>query len=326
MAVPSSVEEAYRRIEPALTALARYVRSTLRPWCDERDYLYQDRVKRLDSLAEKLETGRYERWSELDDLFACTIVIPTPTHEAAVIAFLEKAFQATELRRRNSTMKAPEVFRFDSTRFIGRVNIMGLSELPPGAEEIRFEIQIPTVFEHAWSVVTHDLAYKADDADWRRARLAAQLKAAVEQIELVIAGFEGNIDFVAQSAYPEVDARQRVVETFKTLRSDGFVSGELEPSSWSRFADNVYALVGSYSSRYQTPTRVVDLCDAVDRHLRKHDPLGDLHSGSLFQAVVGLIYSDVVLNANFDAYVIVDSSELHDIHSVATVPRPFVFD
>ena len=127
MAVPSSVEEAYQRVRPALVALAEYVESTLRPWCDENNYLYHGRIKDPESLSAKLETGRYESWSMLDDLFACTLVVPTPKHEEAAIALLDEAFQRVELRSRNSTEKAPETFRFDSTRVIGRVKTSAMS-------------------------------------------------------------------------------------------------------------------------------------------------------------------------------------------------------
>ena len=326
MAVPSSIETAYLQVVPSITSLARYVGSTLRPWCEVRNYLYRDRLKGLDSVAEKLETGRYKRWSDLDDLFACTIVVPTTAHEGTVLEFLDSVFIRAELRARNSTVKAPEVFRFDSTRFIGYVQPTGNSELAPGADAIKFEVQVPTIFEHAWSVVTHDLAYKADDADWRRARLAAQLKSAVEQIELIVAGFEANIDFVAASAFPETDVKQEIVNRFKQLQREGKVSAELVPTSWSRFANNVYALVRSYSSRYQAPNRAMQLCEAVERYLRADNPLADIHSGSLFQAVLGVVHSGAIPNANLDDFVVVESSELRDVHGVDAVSKAFVFD
>lgn len=146
MAVPSSVAEAYSQVEPALLALRRYVGATLRPWCESKDYLYRERVKGMDSVSEKIETGRYARWSELDDLFGCTVVIPTVTHEERVLAFLEEAFERVELRQRNSTAKAPDVFRFDWSRVICRVSGTAALELPPGTEGLLFEVQVPTVF------------------------------------------------------------------------------------------------------------------------------------------------------------------------------------
>jgi hypothetical protein len=198
--------------------------------------------------------------------------------------------------------------------------------MPAGSDAIQFEVQIPSVFEHAWSVVTHDVVYKADVVDWRRARLAAQLKGAVEQIELIVAGFEENIDFVPKSEDPEIDAIQAVVETFQALHSEGYISEELRPKSWSRFAENVYRLVRSYSSRAQAPARLVELSAAADTYLRANNTLADIHSGSLFQAILGFVNSKAVPNGRLDGYVVVGSSELRDVHEVASIPRPFIFD
>ena len=133
---------------------------------------------------------------------SCKVVVPTAAHEPAVLEFLDAAFQRVELALRNSTNKYPDVFRFDSTRWRGRVQPLSGLLGPPGLEALMFEVQIQTVFEHAWTVVTHDLVYKADAIDWRRLRLAALLKAATEQLDLVVAGFEASLDFVPRSPDP----------------------------------------------------------------------------------------------------------------------------
>jgi ppGpp synthetase/RelA/SpoT-type nucleotidyltranferase len=326
MAIPTAVEEAYRRAETSVTAVGRYVSVALSSWCEDNDYIFLKRVKRLGSTAEKLETGRIASWREISDLFGCSVVVPTASHEAKVREFLDMAFVASEIRDRNSTPKPPDIFRFDSTRYIAKVRPEGAMELPPDAGDLLFEVQIRTVFEHAWAVVTHDLVYKADDSDWRRARLAAHLKAAVEQIELIIAGFESNMEFVATSNHPETDAKQVIVDSFRQLHSDGFITNELVPESWRRFADNVFALVGSYSNRYQSPARAQELCVTADAHLRATGSASELHSGSLFQVLVGLVNAGIIPNASLGNFTLVESSALRDLHGVAAVPRPFVFD
>ncbi len=326
MAVPTAVIRAYSLSETALLALARYVNATLAPWCDERGYALLVRVKTVVSVSEKLESGRFRRWSEVDDLLACSIVVPTAAHEEAVREFLDRVFVRVGVKDRNSSPKPPDVFRFDSTRYTATVSENGARGLPPGAEALRFEVQIRTVFEHAWSVVTHDLVYKADDVDWRRLRLGAYLKAVVEQIDNMVAGFESNIDFVMPGRDAGTEARQRVVEVFKRLLEDGAITAELAPESWRRFADNVYALVASYSPRPDTARRVKELCVAVDAHLRGTSLAADFHSGSLFQAVVGLIVAGIVPSASVSRFTVVESSELRDLYGVGTVPKAFIFD
>lgn len=326
MGVPSRILNYYSSEEGSITTVERYVSQTLRPWCDKRGFPFKGRMKRLQSLSEKLESGRYASWSELDDLYACTIVLPTPQHEEATLEFLSQAFAPVEIKRRNSTKKSPDVFRFDSTRFIGTIRVGDGSPLPEKVGLIKFEVQLPTAFEYAWSVVTHDLVYKTDDFDWRKARMAALLKGAVEQIELLIAGFSANVGIIPQSSHPESDAKHEVVQVFKSLIEDGVIDTQLAPESWSRFADNLFALVASYSNRNAAPQKLRDLAKAVDERARSTGEYSSIVGGSLFQIPLGCINSGFVQGANLSRFVIVDSVELRDIHGVEKVPRPFRFE
>ena len=325
MPVPSRLEEAYSEARPAVEAVSQYVSSTVRPWCDKNDFLFSGRLKTVESLSEKLESGRYDRWSSLDDLYACSVVVPTAAREGVVVDYLRRIFEEVELRPRNSTKKAPEVFRFDSTRFIGKLRITEGLELPPGSSMVRFEVQVPSAFEHAWAVVTHDLVYKSPDMDWRKARLAAQLKAGVEQIELIIAGFEANLDFVAQSSYPEIDAKQAIIDTFKRLMDDETVSLALTPQSWSRFAENFYGLM-SKSLRGATPYRMSGILAAIENDLVGSGMARGIMSGSLFQVVLGCVGRGVVSGVSLTPLIVVDSPELRDFHGINSIPNAFIFD
>lgn len=325
MPAPSRLEEVYSQAHPAIQAVGQYVASTIRPWCDSEGYLFSGRFKTIGSLAEKIESGRYESWSKLDDLYACRVVVPTPTHEPNVVGFLRTVFDEVELRARNSTQKAPDVFRFDSTRFIGRLRLTEGLDLPPGASAVLFEVQIPSAFEYAWAVVTHDLVYKAEDMDWRKARLAAQLKAAVEQIELIIAGFQANLDFVAQSSYPEIQAKQDLIDAFQAMMVEGVVSPDLSPESWSRFADNVYSLISKYLRR-GTPFRIPSIIDAIRTDLQGNEMAKEIRSGSLFQVVLGCINRGVIKGVSLDDFPVIESPELRDLHGVTQIPKSFNFD
>lgn len=326
MAVPSKILNAYQQIQSDLEATERYVSQTLRPWCDKRGYPFKGRRKDVESLSEKLESGRYQRWSAIDDLYACTVVIPTTAHENQVLDFLSQAFEEVEVRRRNSTQKPPDVFRFDSTRYVGRIRTYPGLGIPESVSEVNFEIQIPTAFEYAWTVVTHDLVYKSEDFDWRKGRIAALLKASVEQIELLTSGFEQNVALVPKSPHPESDAKREIVTAFKGLIQEGLISKELEPASWSRFADNFYALVRSYSGAYSAPDRAIELTEAAVRTMGETKEFSTIRSGSLFQVVLGLVHSGVVEKTHLSKFVVVDSVELRDIHKIDRVPKPFLFD
>ncbi|MGW1267714.1 hypothetical protein [Streptomyces sp. NPDC002491] len=326
MAIPSRVLNAYRQVEPTLDVVDRYVSQTLRAWCDQRSYPFKGRKKELPSLSEKLESGRFERWSEVDDLYACTVVVPTATHEQAVLGFLSDAFAEVEVRRRNSTQKPPDVFRFDSTRFVGKIRHFPGLDIPEEASRIQFEVQIPTAFEYAWAVVTHDLVYKSDDFDWRKQRLAALLKASVEQSELLISGFEANVGIVPKSPHPDSDTKQSIVQIFRSLVESGVISGELEPASWSRFADNFYSLVKSYAGSRTAPAKALELAEAIKARIEATGDCAELMSGSMFQIALGLVGSKIVPKASLSNFVVVDSVELRDFHNLEKIPKVFDFD
>lgn len=81
MIVPAPVEAKFRQVQPQIREVSQRALSIIRRYVEENELAFVHRLKRSSSLAEKLETGRYERWAELDDLFACAIVVPTFTEE-----------------------------------------------------------------------------------------------------------------------------------------------------------------------------------------------------------------------------------------------------
>lgn len=324
MAVPARILARYQQSETELIALGSYVSATLRSFCDRHGYTYLGRRKGVESVSEKIETGRFASWSSLDDLYAATIVVPSAAHEDRVLAFLNAVFAEVALRRRGTAQKAPDIFRFDATRFIGRVREETAAAYTPGIDLISFEVQVLTVFEHAWTVATHDLVYKSDTMDWRKHRLAAQLKAAVEQIELIIAGFEANVVAVPVSPHPESESKQEFLLTVRQLVSDELIPEMLAPASWGRFADNVYALVSSYSrNRFSAPSDLATLTETI--RTKSADGAWDVRSGSLFQFIIGQVVG-MDSTGNINNFIVVESEELRDVHGVEAVPKPFLLD
>ncbi|MFI5892977.1 hypothetical protein ACIA5D_22980 [Actinoplanes sp. NPDC051513] len=325
MPAPERLRLEYEKASPLLRELQAYVARTLRPYCDSEKYIFLDRVKDLESLSEKLESGRYSSWSDLDDLYACTIVIPVPSHEAEVLDRLRRSFQEVNLRDRSIAKKAPEVFRFDGLRWYGRMNSEAAAARQPGMATITFEVQVLTAFEHALSLVTHDLVYKADNADWKRLRLAAQLKAAVEQIELIIVAFDQAADSVRVSPWPEMEAKERLISGFKNFFALDLISEVLVPASWRRFADNTYDLIRSYErDPNKLPSSVDDLLSACESRLQDSSLPGPPISGSLFRYVLSVVNSPAI-RGNLNKFVIVDSSDLAELYGIKSVPRRFTF-
>lgn len=202
MGVPVALQMAYNNRLDSLRELEAIVGPTIQRWASTHDYLFKDRVKEAESLSEKLETGRFASWPDIDDLYACTVVIPTTSHVERVLDFLRAAFREREVRGQGISQKAPDVFRFDAPRFIGTLIPQEGVERSAGLDDVLFEVQILTAFEYAWVVATHDLVYKGGHVDWRRARLAAHLKAAAEEADALIASFELTAESIRSHLMP----------------------------------------------------------------------------------------------------------------------------
>jgi hypothetical protein len=323
---PESVRAAYSKIEHLVIDLENYVSETLKTYAASNKYLFFGRRKTYDSLAEKLEGGRFTAWSKLDDLYACTLVVPTIAHEESVLGKLGQYFDCVEIRSRATAQTAPDVFRFDTTRFYGRLREESAVSRPRGVQEIIFEVQMPTVFEYAWITVTHDLVYKGAEVDWKKLRLAAQLKAAVEQIETVIGAFSAASLAVPTSSSPEIEAKQRIVASFRSMIEDGIISANLEPASWRRFSENIWALVKSYDRNPRSAPDSVDrLIEGIRTRWSQSDSPPCPDTGTLIQLVVSFVASEES-HGKLDKFCIVDSTELRDLYGLTSIPLPFNFD
>ena len=74
---------------------------------------------------------------------------------------------------------------FDDLRSYGKLK--NNPKLPSTSiNNVLFEIQIKTFLQHAWTLATYDRTYKSKKNDWGEMRIAYQIKAMLENIELSI--------------------------------------------------------------------------------------------------------------------------------------------
>lgn len=246
MIYPSILDRRYQEYRPYVVEVASRVKSTMLNFCENKGYALTYRIKSIESLAEKIETGRFKKLSDLDDLFACTVIIPTLAQEQEVIEFCERVFAIIKKVKRGQSKKSPDTFRFDSTRIYARLRVENI--FPNNTLtifDIIFEIQIKSAFEHAWSVSTHALVYKSSEIDWKRLRLAAQIKANVEQLDTLIIAFDQAYPTIQESDYPEIKRKRRLASEIKKLFEQGKIPTELSPQDMTRFCDNLYTIIVS---------------------------------------------------------------------------------
>lgn len=320
MIVPNVIQQYYQNSIDLLEEAERQVKEILSDFCETHNYLFEGRIKSLESVAEKIECGRYKSWLDVDDLYACTVIIPLLTDEEKVLDFLNKAFKRSKLTKRGQVKKAPDVFRFDATRFVGCLKIPPhINNVHPlSIYNVKFEIQIKTVFEYAWTKTTHALAYKSDYVGWKRLRLVAQLKATVEQLDMLVLGFEQAVEFIGEGKWPDIEDKAKIHEFFKDKVENGFIPDEVVPKDWSRFNDNVYRILqliqedqptGRSSQKIKNLTSILK---RIDDYISQFNLATFPRSISLFQLVFGILleWKEITETKKYTA-LITEELELH---------------
>jgi ppGpp synthetase/RelA/SpoT-type nucleotidyltranferase len=294
MIVPSILLTFYNGLLPALKHVYSSVQGSLSAFASPRNLPFTGRIKSVESTAEKIETGRYAKFLDIDDLVAFTVIIPNRTHEREVKQFLHSQFRVIRIRGRDTVETAPDVFRFDCTRVFCTMPATGLVDLDPRLNSIVFEVQVRTAFEHAWAVATHDQAYKVGVVDWRRLRVAAQLKAIVENLDSVVGVFDAISSATLVSPWPRLNDQIEVQRCLMALFDGDYLPTILMPQDMTRFCDNVVSLV-----RGARPSVGVPECL---EHFRSQIIAGSLApipvSLSLYQLFVGSLCEAGVLSPN----------------------------
>ena len=225
--------------------------------------------------------------------------------------YIKRAFSIRSIRERGAASKNPEVFRFDSPRIYATLRPPDamLSEEP--VYKAQFEIQVRTAYEHAWIVATHPLVYKGDEADWKRLRVAAQMKAMVEQLDLLNVAFTDVSSKVAESTWPDVSMRIAVIEQFSRAVDEGVIPREVAPDSWRRFADNFVSLIQATCARQDVYRRGNDALTLVMNELAaNYSGERFLRSVSLMQFVLGVLCDKRFLDSTPEQYTPVVTPEL----------------
>lgn len=238
MKIPASIRRVYDDQNDSGTKLRERVDSLLKPRLHER-WHYESRVKNEESFTLKIESGRFADIAALEDFFAATIVVRNGSEIAEAEKLVTGLFplQSRRPEKDDETHKAPDEFPFDDLRLYVRWS--DDTVLPPtGLDGMVFEIQVKTFLQHAWSIATHDLIYKSDDASWGTMRIAFQIKAMLEHAEISI---QEATTLAESGALKETDAKTREIKSFITLISDLWAKEDL-PANVRRLAENVMLL------------------------------------------------------------------------------------
>ncbi|MUG94172.1 hypothetical protein F7734_17975 [Scytonema sp. UIC 10036] len=327
MIYPSVLERKYNEYIPFVKKVSERVKSTLVNFCESKGYAFTSRIKSVESLAEKIETGRFKKWLDLDDLFACTVIIPTLSHEEEVIQFCKNVFEITRIVKRGQNKKAPDTFKFDSTRIYARIKKTEVINLSLNIENelsiynIIFEIQIKSAFEHAWSVSTHDLVYKSSEIDWKRLRLAAQIKANVEQLDTLILAFEQTSDIILESNDADIKIKRKLAVEINKLFQNGKIPDELQPKDMNRFCDNLYRLAVVAKKENEIPAIIEKIKKEISSTSSKKIP----RSISLFQYLFAILIRNKIIEIPIKDYHCHITEELTTLYPDIQIDNDSIF-
>ena len=189
--------------------------SELRERCDPRlravaereGGMFSSRIKSPESVYSKLETGRFRQpFIEMWDIYAATIALPIVSRIENVCEGLGEDFE--EVDRRSDRSSRPVEFVYDDLHLILRLRPTNL--IPSQyLFRLRFELQVKSLLQFAWSKATHETIYKAKEVSWQQDRLAAEARAGLELIDSLLADVsraavlqleKENADYVRQQA------------------------------------------------------------------------------------------------------------------------------
>ena len=320
MTIPQRLQERFNEYRLLLRRVESDVKQSLQGFCETRRYAFVSRLKEIDSVAEKIETGRFESWTDIDDLFACTVVVPTLGHEDEMLEFCGRVFQVIDVRKRGQTQKSPREFRFDSTRITARLKRPNPQD--PLAQ-VSFEIQIKSAFDHAWAVSTHDLTYKSESVDWKRQRVAAQIKAVVEQLDMLLLAFEHAAPVVDASPYPFLENQALIASTVEEFFSEGLLPSEMKPKDLSRFSENFQKFLRS-ASKHPSESEALD---QLRRMLSTREMETTPRSLSLLQYCGAVLIESGMVRGPFNRYRLHVTDEMLSLYpNLASLEPRFLYE
>jgi ppGpp synthetase/RelA/SpoT-type nucleotidyltranferase len=254
MKVPTSIRNVYNDLKEKYTLLEERVENTLSNLKD-KNWHYVGRVKKLESFALKVETGRYPQPESIDDFFACTLVVENLSSVAAAEELITKTFELYERRPNtaNFTNNHSDSFKFEDLRlYVKWKDSEGAR--PSGLQGLTFEVQIKTFLQHAWSIATHSLIYKSDEKNWSKERIAFQIKAMLEHAETSIQEAEG---LSKSKSLNKSDKETLKISKIIVMLNDLWSDTSL-PSDKKRLAENIYHLIRNVGINLDSLKSILD--------------------------------------------------------------------
>ncbi len=198
MKVSKSIRDLYSELQDYALPLGKEVSGLLKVYAEQNKWSFTDRIKEEISFAQKIEMGIYSSNEQIDDFYACEIVVLNLKDINAAKEFVRNNFNV--INEKPKGLVSADSFFFDGIRLYARLN-EGVAG-PKPYSWMTFEVQIKTLLEKAWGEATHDFTYKCKEVKWGKERLVYQLKAILSHADIMFSEIEN----VSNSCSPDISS------------------------------------------------------------------------------------------------------------------------
>jgi ppGpp synthetase/RelA/SpoT-type nucleotidyltranferase len=250
--IPTSFTLPYREQEATAKRLQDLAGTRLRLMCGSNSWLFDDRVKGEESAFAKLQLGDFKRLTDVHDFYAATVVVPTPAELSTAVAATKSTFGTAIVRRR--TVGDPRTFSYDDLHI--HVTLGSIAPTEPEAVKDRvFEVQVRTGLQYAWWRATHDTVFKGGERSWRLGRVASQVRASLELLDILLADLQKAARLRAEKKTREDKAFAAVVKGLGRWPADR------QPKDVLRFFDAIGELATAGDT---TEDKIVAVLDGME--------------------------------------------------------------
>ncbi|OAA84688.1 GTP pyrophosphokinase [Clostridium ljungdahlii] len=169
------------------------IQSLLLNILDRKTYFkIEARVKTKKSLLKKIaDKSKYESIFDITDIIGMRIIVPINSYVDKIAEIIKKEFKIDEKNTIDKRKKNIEEFRYKSLHIICQLDKQR-ENLPEYEllKNLKFEIQVRTILQHAWPDYEHDIGYKgyekvSEDIQRRIYRLSALLEIADDEFQML---------------------------------------------------------------------------------------------------------------------------------------------
>ena len=263
----------YKQLEDSLK---RDLKSRLQA-ADIEVLTIESRIKVFDSLWDKALRKRYDSpLDSMEDICGIRIICYYPSDVEPVCQVLENELEVKESVDK-ADLQAPQEFGYLSRHLIVALKEHWL-ETPSykGLDGLRAEIQVRTLFQHAWAELSHELEYKNEE------HVPRQFRRRLYQLSAILENLDDQFDVLHadKSAYGRVVSEkaeesgrfgtdQEVnIDSLQALLDFYFPTRHKDPTSASALLDDIAPIDISMQELVQGIEKATGILPAVLREQR----------------------------------------------------------